>query len=71
MISRKTIPAAKPKTVTPVHIGIVGDCRVGKSCLLNRIKNDEYRDKYEATTVINYEQYFDPNEKKLTAVSRH
>ena len=45
---------------------IIGDSRVGKSCLVNRFVNNYYDDEYQATIGVDFQtQYFDYNNKRL------
>ena len=71
-IVRKSIAPGKPKNLASVSVCLVGDSKVGKTALANRLAKDCYQENTEPTVVVGFEQYFDPDDKRLvTVVSAH
>ena len=67
-VVRKNIAPAKPKNLVSVNACLIGDSKVGKTALATRLAQDYYQENPEPTVVVGFEQYFDPEDKRLITV---
>ena len=59
----------KQKTITGTSVCLLGDSRIGKSALLQRLCGKPYSDGYEQTVICHFEQYFNDKDRKLCTLN--
>ena len=68
MISRKPVTVPKAKNIANINVGLIGESKVGKTSLISRLCHDTYSDQYVQTVVVGFEQYYNHQDRKLSAV---